>query len=79
MRHLAGVLFQSECGDGREGTGNAVAVKRGSLVSVAFLTGDRGFESFSLHRRVRANRQRNPSGSLSTQKIGFIPCLLQPR
>jgi hypothetical protein len=32
--------------------GNAVAVKRASPVSVASLTGDRGFESISLHRRV---------------------------
>src|SRR5260370_21756782 len=33
--------------------GNVVAVKRGSLVSVVSLTGDRGFESCSLHQRVR--------------------------
>src|SRR5260370_12315571 len=32
--------------------GNVVAVKRGSLVSVVSLTGDRGFESCSLHQRV---------------------------
>jgi hypothetical protein len=47
MSHLAVCAFQNGYRGGRERTGNAVAAKPGSLVSVAFLTGDRWFESFS--------------------------------
>jgi hypothetical protein len=55
-RHEQTILASIGCGGGREGTENAAAVKRGSLVSAVSHAGDRGFESVSLQRRVRLSR-----------------------
>src|ERR1700730_3394822 len=53
---------------GRRGT-------RGSLVTVAHLTGDRGFESISLQQTVRLS----PAATFERQKPGLSPQVCEAR